>query len=110
MCIRDSAWVTAIRREQSSNRAAIDVVQWDNTFGLIKLCPLASWTEDQVWAYVREHDVPVNELHAHGYPSIGCMPCTRPVMPGESARAGRWSGQAKTECGLHLPANVAASA
>jgi len=83
-------------------------VQWDDTFGLVKVCPLASWTEDQVWDYVREHDVPVNELHAEGYPSIGCMPCTRPVTPGESPRAGRWSGSAKTECGLHVASKTPA--
>jgi phosphoadenosine phosphosulfate reductase len=102
------AWITGIRRDQSDTRARIDAVQWDETFGLIKLCPLASWTEDQVWDYAREEDVPVNALHAEGYPSIGCMPCTRPVMPGESLRAGRWAGSAKTECGLHLPRKVAA--
>ncbi|HEY8695377.1 MAG TPA: phosphoadenylyl-sulfate reductase [Chloroflexota bacterium] len=102
------AWITGIRRDQSDVRASIPPVQWDDTFGLVKVCPLASWTEDQVWDYVREHDVPVNELHAEGYPSIGCMPCTRPVTPGESPRAGRWSGSAKTECGLHVASKTPA--
>jgi phosphoadenosine phosphosulfate reductase len=96
------AWITGIRRDQSQTRAVIDAVQWDETFGLIKLCPLAGWSEEQVWEYVRRHDVPVSALHAKGYPSVGCMPCTRPVLPGEALRAGRWSGSAKTECGLHL--------
>lgn len=104
------AWITGIRRDQSDSRARIDPVQWDDTFGLIKICPLAGWTEDQVWAYAREHDVPVNELHAEGFSSIGCMPCTRPVMPGESLRAGRWAGSAKTECGLHLAPKTPAMA
>jgi phosphoadenosine phosphosulfate reductase len=96
------AWISGIRRDQTDNRASIGVVSWDETFDLLKIAPLASWTEEQVWDYVREHDVPVNELHARGYPSIGCTHCTRPVMPGESLRAGRWSGSDKTECGLHL--------
>lgn len=104
------AWITGIRRDQSETRARIDPVQWDNTFGLIKLCPLAGWTEDQVWSYVHQHHVPVNGLHAEGYPSIGCMPCTRPVMLGESLRAGRWAGSVKTECGLHLTRAVPATA
>jgi len=104
------AWISGIRRDQTDTRAVLDVVQWDETFGLVKICPLANWTEEQVWDYVREHDVPVNELHAKGYPSIGCMPCTRPVMPGESLRAGRWPGMPKTECGLHLPPRVLTSA
>ncbi|HVA25700.1 MAG TPA: phosphoadenylyl-sulfate reductase [Chloroflexota bacterium] len=104
------AWISGIRRDQSDTRASIPPVQWDDTFGLVKLCPLVSWTEEQVHIYVAEHHVPVNELHAKGYPSIGCTPCTRPVMPGESSRAGRWAGSSKTECGLHLPRKLAALA
>ncbi len=100
------AWITGIRRDQTDHRADVPVVQWDETFGLVKLCPLADWADDQVWDYVREHEVPVNELHDNGYPSIGCVPCTRPIMPGESARAGRWAGFAKVECGLHLGRQV----
>jgi phosphoadenosine phosphosulfate reductase len=101
------AWISGIRRDQTDNRGDVQPFQWDETFGLVKVCPLANWTEHQVWAYVREHDVPVNELHSRGYPSIGCMPCTRPVMPGEPLRAGRWPGMAKTECGLHLAPQLA---
>jgi phosphoadenosine phosphosulfate reductase len=66
--------------------------------------PLFDWTDDDVWTYINENGVPVNPLHAEGYPSIGCVPCTRPVAPGEGARAGRWAGFAKTECGIHTPA------
>lgn len=102
------AWMSGIRRDQAESRSATGFVQWDETFGLVKVCPLAGWTEDQVADYVARYDVPVNALHAEGYPSIGCQPCTRPVMPGESLRAGRWSGFAKTECGLHLAPAAAA--
>jgi len=78
------------------------VVEWDARFGLFKVNPLAAWTSEDVRAYVRRHDVPTNPLHAQGYPSIGCAPCTSPVKPGEDARAGRWRGREKTECGLHV--------
>ncbi|MCG0239323.1 MAG: phosphoadenylyl-sulfate reductase [Firmicutes bacterium] len=94
-------WVTGIRREQAPTRASAQVVEWDHRHGLVKVNPLAAWTWDQVWAYIREHGVPYNPLHDRGYPSIGCRPCTRPVTPGEDLRAGRWPGFAKTECGLH---------
>jgi phosphoadenosine phosphosulfate reductase len=97
------AWITGMRRDQSPARAGTPIFQWDDTFGLAKLNALVDWTEDETWEYVRERDVPVNALHEQGYPSIGCMPCTRPVMPGEDPRAGRWAGTVKTECGLHLP-------
>jgi phosphoadenosine phosphosulfate reductase len=96
-----SAWVTAIRREQTPDRATARVVEWDERFSLVKLNPLASWTHAEVWDYVREHHVPVSPLHAQGYASIGCHPCTSPVAPGEDPRAGRWRGKSKTECGLH---------
>lgn len=96
------AWITGIRREQSPTRAHAEVVEWDESFGLVKLNPLAHWTHDQVWSYIREREVPYNPLHDRQYPSIGCEPCTRPVKPGEDFRAGRWSGFEKTECGLHL--------
>lgn len=95
------AWVTAIRRDQTSDRATVRVLERDARFGLVKVNPLAAWTHEQVWAYVRVHDVPVSPLHAQGYPSIGCIPCTSPVRPGEDPRAGRWRGRTKTECGLH---------
>ena len=95
------AWVSGLRRDQSEERASTPAVQWDEKFGLVKVNPLINWDEKRVWAYVFEHEVPFNPLHDAGYPSIGCVNCTRAVKPGEDPRAGRWSGQAKTECGLH---------
>jgi phosphoadenosine phosphosulfate reductase len=96
------AWITAIRRDQTPERANAPIVGWDGRFGLIKINPLARWTFDEVKAYVRRHDVPYNPLHDRDYPSIGCTPCTSPVAPGEDPRSGRWRGRDKTECGLHL--------
>ena len=96
-----SAWVTGVRRDEAPTRAATPVVEWDETFGLVKINPLATWTADDVAAYAARHDLPANPLLERGYPSIGCAPCTRPVAPGEDPRSGRWSGFAKTECGLH---------
>ena len=96
------AWITAIRRDQTPERANAPVVGWDGRFGLIKINPLVRWTFDEVKAYVHRHDVPYNPLHDRDYPSIGCMPCTSPVAPGEDPRSGRWRGREKTECGLHL--------
>jgi phosphoadenylyl-sulfate reductase (thioredoxin) len=95
------AWVTSIRRDQTHDRSAAVLAEWDERFALVKVNPLAHWTSAAVWAYLRAHDVPVNPLHAQGYPSIGCTPCTTPVAAGEAARAGRWRGREKTECGLH---------
>lgn len=95
------AWITGIRREQAPTRANAKKVEYDTKFGLVKFNPLASWTQDDVWNYIREHDVIYNPLHDQNYPSIGCAYCTRQVMPGEDPRAGRWSGHEKTECGLH---------
>ena len=102
-----SAWITGIRREQSAIRAHARKLEWDAKLGLVKINPLADWTEGEVWAYIRSRAVPYNPLHDRSYPSIGCVHCTRAVLPDEDARAGRWSGFAKTECGLHLtrPAN-----
>jgi phosphoadenosine phosphosulfate reductase len=96
------AWITGIRRQQTATRARARRIEWDQSNGLVKLNPLADWSTEQVWAYLRAHDLPVNPLHAQGYPSIGCAPCTRPVQAGEEARAGRWAGWHKTECGIHL--------
>jgi len=96
------AWISAIRRDQTSHRARADIVQWDAKFNLVKVNPLLSWTKREVWAFVMEHEVPYNPLHDQGYASIGCWPCTRPVADGEDERAGRWSGSAKKECGLHV--------
>jgi len=94
-------WITGIRREQSATRANAQVFEWDQKFQMIKVNPLALWTDKQVWTYIMENDVPYNPLHNQGYPSIGCLHCTRQVAPGEDPRSGRWSGFAKTECGLH---------
>jgi phosphoadenosine phosphosulfate reductase len=95
-------WITSIRRDQTANRARAGKIEWDENFGLVKINPIADWSSRQVWQYIREHDVPYNELHERNYPSIGCTHCTRAVLPGEDARAGRWSGSPKTECGLHI--------
>jgi phosphoadenosine phosphosulfate reductase len=95
------AWASAIRRDQSPDRAAAPIVGWDKKFSLVKVSPLANWTKKQVWGFITKHNIPYNPLHDQGYTSIGCWPCTRAVMLGEDERAGRWSGFAKTECGLH---------
>ena len=97
-----AAWITGIRREQSPARAQARKLEWDTKFGLVKLNPLADWRAAQVWEYIRRHNVPYNPLHDRNFPSIGCTHCTRAVLPGEDARAGRWAGSTKTECGLHL--------
>ena len=98
-----SAWITSIRREQTTARASARKVEWDSKFHLVKINPLADWTSKRIWQYLVEHNVPYNPLHDRNYPSIGCTHCTRAVRPGEDARAGRWSGFNKTECGLHGP-------
>ncbi len=96
------AWISAIRADQSADRRRAKVVSWDAKFGLVKINPLLRWTKRDVWAYILTHEVPYNPLHDVGFPSIGCWPCTRAVANGEDDdRAGRWAGQAKTECGLH---------
>ncbi|MBI4299725.1 MAG: phosphoadenylyl-sulfate reductase [Chloroflexi bacterium] len=96
------AWLSGIRRDQASTRRETAIVDWDAKFNLAKVSPLVAWSEAQVWTYIVENRVPYNALHDRGYPSIGCMPCTRPVKPGEDPRAGRWAGTDKTECGLHV--------
>jgi phosphoadenylyl-sulfate reductase (thioredoxin) len=96
------AWISAIRRDQTPDRADAPVVGWDGKFGLVKVNPLVRWTFDDVRTYVTTHDVLYNPLHDQGYPSIGCRPCTTAVAPGEDPRAGRWRGREKNECGLHL--------
>ncbi|MCA1296228.1 phosphoadenylyl-sulfate reductase [Paenibacillus sp. alder61] len=95
------AWITGIRRDQAPTRANAKKIEYDVKFGLVKFNPLASWTSEDVWNYIRENDVLYNPLHDRNYPSIGCEHCTRQVMPGEDPRAGRWAGSEKTECGLH---------
>jgi len=96
------AWISAIRRDQTSHRAAAGVVQWDAKFSLVKVNPLLSWTKSDVWRFILDHSVPYNPLHDQGYPSIGCWPCTAAVGEGDDERAGRWAGTAKKECGLHV--------
>jgi len=96
------AWITSIRRDQTTTRASAGKIEWDEKFGLVKINPIADWNSKQVWQYIHEHDTPYNALHDRSYPSIGCTHCTRAVRPGEDPRAGRWSGSSKTECGLHI--------
>ncbi len=98
------AWITGIRRSQSSFRQSANVAQWDDVHRLIKVNPLVHWTKDQVWEYIRAHRLPYNPLYDRGYASIGCTHCTSPVLAGEDERAGRWRGFTKTECGLHTRA------
>jgi phosphoadenosine phosphosulfate reductase len=98
-----TAWMTGLRRTDSPARAAVPIVARDRR-GVVKINPLAGWSDADVDRYIAAHHVPVNPLVFDGFPSIGCQPCTRRVAPGEDARAGRWPGLAKTECGLHLDA------
>jgi phosphoadenosine phosphosulfate reductase len=95
------AWMSGLRRGEADTRAAAPIVSRDLR-GLIKVNPIATWTDQDVDDYIEAHDIIVNPLTGQGYPSIGCMPCTTPVAPGEDPRAGRWRGKDKTECGLHL--------
>ena len=95
------AWITAIRRDQTPDRAQARKVEWDAKFGLVKINPLCDWTSGMVWDYIRKNRLPYNPLHDRGYPSIGCSHCTRAVAAGDDPRSGRWTGFAKTECGLH---------
>ena len=95
------AWITGIRRDQAPTRANAKMIEWDGKFNLVKINPLAKWTWADVWTYIKVYEVPYNELHDRNYPSIGCTHCTKPVMPGEDPRSGRWQGREKTECGLH---------
>ena len=100
------AWFTGIRREQSVTRTTIQKIEKDETHeGLIKINPLADWSEEDVWNYIKKNGVPYNRLHDQGYRSIGCSPCTRAVKPGEDVRAGRWwwESEEHKECGIHLP-------
>lgn len=96
------AWASGIRRDEASTRRHVGVVEWDAKRAMVKVNPVATWTQAQVDAYVAEHGVLVNPLVEDGYASIGCAPCTRRVAPGEDPRAGRWAGSSKTECGLHV--------
>jgi phosphoadenosine phosphosulfate reductase len=95
------AWMTALKRSDAPTRAQAPVVGWDETFGLVKVNPMATWTDDDIDSYVTDHDLPVHPLVPRGYRSIGCAPTTRPTSADEDPRAGRWAGTGKTECGLH---------
>jgi phosphoadenosine phosphosulfate reductase len=97
------AWVSGLRRSSGGARASVRPFAFDERRGVIKVAPLWQWTSEDVDAYTAQHDLPVHALHAQGYPSIGCVPCTRAVAPGEDERAGRWAWTGKTECGLHRP-------
>ena len=96
-------WICGLRRDQSITRSEMQPIEWDENNGLIKLNPLINWTEEQVRAYIKEHKIPYNPLHDRDFPSIGCQPCTRAVLPGEDLRAGRWwwENPDTKECGLH---------
>ncbi len=98
------AWITGLRKEQAVTRRAIEKAEWDESNGLVKVNPLADWSEKDVWDYIKAHDIPYNKLHDQGFPSIGCEPCTRAVEPGEDIRAGRWWWErpGQRECGLHV--------
>jgi phosphoadenosine phosphosulfate reductase len=103
------AWISAIRKDQTGDRARANVVEWDAKFSLVKINPLLNWTKKDVWNFITKNDVPYNPLHDVGYPSIGCWPCTAPVGDGEDERAGRWRGTGKKECGLHVVEHQAGS-
>ncbi|MFJ7935854.1 phosphoadenylyl-sulfate reductase [Sporosarcina sp. NPDC096371] len=96
-----TAWLSGLRREQSTSRSQTNFTNKDETFKSVKICPLIHWTWKDIWAYVDQHQLPYNPLHDQGYPSIGCAPCTLPGDTATGSRSGRWSDQTKTECGLH---------
>ncbi len=102
-------WITGLRRSQSATRANLRVIDWDWRYQVLKISPMANWERGEIWDYIKKHDVPYNELHEQGYPTIGCTHCTTPVegtKVGEYSRAGRWSTSEKTECGLHGGAGI----
>ncbi len=96
-------WITGMRKEQSVTRSGASLIEWDPVLKIIKVNPLIQWSNEIVWQYIHDHKIPVNELHLKGYPSIGCLPCTRPIQPGEDVRSGRWWWELPQfkECGLH---------
>lgn len=106
------AWITGVRRQQSTTRAQGEAIEWDLAYGLYKVSPLLEWTQDDVWAYIRAHQLPYNPLHDRHYPSIGCAPCTRAVEPGQDSRAGRWWWEhpESRECGLQPRVRIAVQA
>jgi phosphoadenosine phosphosulfate reductase len=95
------AWLTSLKRDDGPTRANAPIVSWDSAFGLVKVNPLATWTNDDITSYLVDHQLPQHPLWSQGYRSIGCAPTTRPVAEGEDPRAGRWAGLDKSECGLH---------
>jgi phosphoadenosine phosphosulfate reductase len=108
-----AAWMTGLRREQAGIRAGVPKVEIDiDHHGIFKINPLADWGHEQIWSYIREHNLPINRLHKQSYPSIGCAPCTRPIKPGEDVRAGRWwwENSDTKECGLHVHRGSGAAA
>jgi phosphoadenosine phosphosulfate reductase len=107
-----AAWITGLRREQSAGRAAVPFAAWNEDYALVKINPIADWTLPQLETYIADNDIPVNPLHARGFASIGCLPCTRAIRPGEDIRAGRWWWEQEDgkECGLHARRPVGAEA
>jgi phosphoadenosine phosphosulfate reductase len=97
-------WISGIRKDQTLNRFDTKLIEWEDTYKIVKINPLLKWTEKMVWEYIRSNNVPYNELHDKGFPSIGCQPCTRAITSGEDSRAGRWwwEDQGRKECGLHI--------
>lgn len=97
-------WITGLRKDQSVSRSDTRILEWDADLALIKVNPLIDWKDEEVWTFIREHTIPYNTLHDKGFPSIGCLPCTRAILPGEDIRAGRWWWEHPDmkECGLHL--------
>jgi phosphoadenosine phosphosulfate reductase len=103
------AYITAVRRDQTPERAGIPIIGFDPRNNKVKISPLVNWTKEDVWNFIKANGVPTNLLHEQGYASIGCWPCTRPVKEGEDERSGRWQGTEKRECGLHLHSHTVAS-
>lgn len=102
-------WITGLRRSQSTTRSHLRLIDWDYKYQVLKVSPLVKWEREQIWEYIQRNDVPYNELHEQGYPTIGCTHCTKPVpgsTPGQYSRGGRWAGLEKTECGLHGGAGI----
>ena len=97
------AWVTGVRRSQADTRKQTEIIEWDPENQVVKINPLAEWSEDEVWSYIEKQNLPYNPLHDRGYPTIGCVPCTEPADTGTEQRSGRWKNLDKTECGIHIP-------
>lgn len=96
------AWITGIRRHQAATRKDVQIVETDKATRTVKINPVAAWSSEEIWDYIRDYNLPYNPLHDEGYPSIGCIPCTSPVLKGEDERNGRWRGSNKLECGIHF--------